>query len=275
MLSAQAGGEGVTRISVLVSDYGDPKLPRLILSLQAQRLPPGVSMEILVEPRGTIAESRNLLVARAQGSVMAFADTDRVFPSDWLLRLTAPIRAGYCDFTAGPGYPMENLSPKWLRYHERWMRRFYEVCRNDPTRFAMGNSAWSADVLHALPFDERLTKGGLGGDDYDINLRAVMAGFRGGWVEGAWCYDDCSEQASFFRVFRKRVKYSYGAGFVLHKNKPWLSPETRDLFRGTYSYKPSHATELLRPVLQGWAWVASWVGWQIHKNESPRSGRFQ
>ena len=98
------GMAGGIDISVCVATYRRPAgLARLLESLQRQKLPDGVSVEIWVvdndpdspaiappgvgwlrEPRRNIAHARNRALLEARGEWLAFIDDDETADEDWL-----------------------------------------------------------------------------------------------------------------------------------------------------------------------------------------------
>jgi len=65
------------------------------------------------------------------------------------------------------------------------------------------------------PFDERFT---VGGEDYDINIRATALGYLGILVSDAWVWHDQSDLDNPFKIMRKKVRYCYGGALAQLKN---------------------------------------------------------
>jgi glycosyltransferase involved in cell wall biosynthesis len=225
-------------VSVLITLLNDPRVARSLESLSKQELPPS---EILVADGGStdgstetarrfidgrvrvevipgsVAVTRNRALRLLEGSIVAFLDADEVAPSQWLRALTEPIRRGEADFTGGPTLPIGqagNPMEAYLNAFDGWL--YGDLVPRDITMLPMGNSAWRVDLLRSIGgFDERLA---WGGEDYDVNLRAVARGYRGLFVPGAWVYHDQSRLNTRRKILRRRYRYSVGATMAYLKN---------------------------------------------------------
>jgi len=210
------------RIVVCISDKGDARLARTLRSLEYQTLLPN---QVLIERRGTVAGSRNLMFRRAvsvRADVIAFIDTDQEAPRRWLERLAAALATN--DFACGPTkpHPDPDRDSRYETLLGEVERRHYARCATDQTIFPMGNSAWRASVLFSLaqnadfaPFDERFW---MGGEDYDINIRATRVGFRGAFAREAWVWHDQTDLDAL-RIMRRKLRYCYGGALALLKNR--------------------------------------------------------
>src|SRR5882762_6893536 len=117
-------------------------LARLLESLSRLKLPDGLRAEVIVvdndpasdpalapsanaaaplplrwlrEPRRNISYARNLAVANARGSWLAFVDDDEVVDERWLAAYWARAAEGECDGYFGPVMPrLEARSTDWL-----------------------------------------------------------------------------------------------------------------------------------------------------------------
>src|SRR5437867_94196 len=259
------------RISVCISDAGDDRIARTLRSLSSQGI-----HEVLVERRGTVAESRNRMYQESSGDILVFIDTDQEVPPGWVEALSDPLRDGDADFTCGPTRPHPDPRSRsaYAAYHAELERRHYLRCRNDQTVFPMGNSMWARYVLEAVassrstavdragstgagvPFDERFT---MGGEDFDINLRATRLGFRGAFVDRAWVWHDQSNLDNPLKIMRRKLRYCYG-GALAH-----LTNGTRpiQMTRVAVLSSPSNGTATLRPYvhwLEGFQKVAQAAG---------------
>lgn len=167
---------------------------------------------------GSVARTRNLALPLLKGEVVVFLDADEIAPAGWLQKLTGPILSGEVDFTGGPTRPLGEPSSVYERYlnaFDEWLYR--ENVARDITFLPMGNSAWRTEVLRSVGgFDERLS---TGGEDYDITLRAVAAGYRGAFVPEAWVFHDQSHLNSFRKYARRRYRYTVGAVMAYRKNR--------------------------------------------------------
>ncbi len=229
---------GPRGISVLITLLNDPRVARSLESLSHQELPPsevlvadGGSTDGSVEVArrfangnvrvegipGSVAVTRNRALGLLRGSIVAFLDADEVAPPQWLRELTEPIRRGGADFTGGPTQPLgqaRNPMEAYLNAFDGWLYR--ELVPRDITMLPMGNSAWRVDLLRSIGgFDDRLA---WGGEDYDVNLRAVARGYRGLFVPGAWVYHDQSRLNTRRKILRRRYRYSVGATMAYLKN---------------------------------------------------------
>lgn len=228
------------RLTVLVTLLNDVRVERTLESLRGQTLRPyevvvadggsgQPTLDVvhrhaaradgvrLLDVRGTIAQSRNRALPLVKGDVVVFLDADEVAPPTWLETLTKPIRAGEADFTGGPTRPLAQARSKaesYLDAHDEWFYR--EVVPRDLAQLPMGNSAWSRRVLETIGgFDESL---GLGGEDYDVNLRAIKAGYRGRFVPEAWVWHDQSGINRFSQLMRKKYRYMVGGAMAYLKD---------------------------------------------------------
>lgn len=198
---------------VLVADGGSQE-KTLLFVRQAQVRNLAIRLESLP---GSVAESRNAALPRCAGDIVAFLDADEVPPPDWLDLLVAPIEDGEADFTGGPTRPFSTPRSKTERYldrHDDWFYR--QVVPNRLEYLPMGNSAWRRDLLERIGgFDPRLV---WGGEDYDVNLRALRAGARGSFVPAAWVYHDQSHVDTLRKLMRRKYRYMVGATMAYRKN---------------------------------------------------------
>lgn len=247
-------------VSVLVSDSGDPRLSRLLRSLERQSL---LLDEVLVEKKGTVASSRNMMVREARGDILVFIDTDEEAPPDWLQWLTRPLHMGW-DIACGPTAPHYN---PW--YHSRYNdyqaavdELLYQRCQGDQTAYPMGNTAWKQDVFSSIyddeiemlsgrVFDEDF--GGWAGEDYDVNVRAQKAGFRGKFVPRAWVWHDQSHLGSAIKILRRKYRYMVGGALAYLKHDG--ERVKANVLRIRHQPRHLHWLELLNPPLRVLAYL--------------------
>lgn len=262
-------------VSVLIADRGDRPARTNELVREIEERQTDTPREVLVEVQGTVAEARNLLVRRAKGDILVFIDTDMApGRSDWLTKLTGPILKGAASFTCGPSYIADDRHTlKWSRWHERSWAETYERCSRDETYFPSGNSAWSRDVFRYIGlYDEQFGRGGIGGEDYDLNLRAVAVGLRGMLVQDAWVYHDLSDQNTAFAIFRKMVKYAYGGALVYFKNGKGGMPEPIRTYLHSLIDSRKGLLGYVKFAVQTWAYIAGGIAWKMKgKDHDTRS----
>lgn len=227
---------------VLVADGGTK--PALLEEL-GRRLGARPRVRILHLP-GSVADSRNSALSHIKSELTAFLDADQVAPPGWLDALTAPIRNSEADFTGGPTRPKTAPKSRAEAYVNRQEADLYAVVPRDLALLPMGNSAWRTDLLRRLGFDPRLAGGG---EDYDVNLRALRSGARGVFVPGAVVAHDQSHLDSFRKVLRRKSRYYMGAAVAYLKNDQ-LGARGRSAAR---RFRVRHPVDLLDVVLKPWA----------------------
>ncbi len=264
-------------VTVVVTHLDDPRGLRAVRSLAGY---PGTPREVLladggsdqallrayeeagahapfeftvVDAPGSVADSREGAWDAASGSIVAFLDTDEVAPTGWLTKLTAPLRSGDADFAAGPTRPLA-VEDKWDRYHARVDGWFYEnFVKHDVVYAPMGNTAWRRNVFEKLDaqdghvFDRRLARGG---EDYDVNVRALKAGFSGAYVPEAVVEHDYSRVKGYGTILRKKYQYAKAERRVERRHRGFLGSRPPLPKPGP---KPFHPIELLEPFVRRWA----------------------
>jgi GT2 family glycosyltransferase len=207
----------------------------------------------IVDAPGSVADSREGAWRRCTGKTIAFLDTDEVAPTGWLQRLAAPVLEDYADFTAGPTGPLA-VEDAWDRYHARIDGWFYRnFVAHDVMYAPMGNTAWARRVFERLNeadghvFDRTLARGG---EDFDVNVRALKNGFQGTYVPEAVVRHDYSRVKGYRNILRKKYHYARAEQRVatrhaafLAKRAPLPRPER----------KPFHMMELMEPFVRRWA----------------------
>lgn len=231
---------------ILIADGGSrPQLRDAI----RKRFGQDASVRFLDAP-GSVAETRNRALAEVKTDVVAFFDADELAPPDWLARLAEPIGRGEADFTGGPTRPWAQPRTGAEAYVNRAEASLYrDQVPADIALLPMGNSAWRVELLRTLGgFDARLS---LGGEDYDVNLRALRSGARGRLVEEAFVFHDQSHLDSFRKVLRRKSRYYYGAALAYLKNDV-AQERTRAALR---RFRVRHPIDLLDLALKPWALV--------------------
>lgn len=214
---------------------------------------------------GTVAGTRNQAIARATEDVVVFLDADQRAPPAWLETLVAPIEHDEADFTGGPTRPPGPARSAVEDYLNRFEAWFYpEVVARDVSYLPMGNSAWRRAVFaRAGNFDARLP---WGGEDYDVNLRALAAGFRGLYVPGAWVVHDQSRLDGVRRLLRRKYRYAVGATVAYLKNGTLvqrLAPAAASPARFRHRYQA--LDWLVKPP----ALVHGWWAWRTRVRGRP------
>lgn len=264
-------------VSVLVTHLEDPRGLRAIESLADSEQVPlevvladgGSGEDLLSEYRalgdqlpfdvhvldapGSVAASRDQAWSECEGSVVTFLDTDERAPEGWLTRITEPVRTGEADFAAGPTEPLQ-VEGDWDRYHAHLDGWFYRnFVAEDIVYAPMGNTAWDVGVFETLEerdghvFDRALDSGG---EDFDVNVRALKYGFEGLYVPEAVLEHDYSGLKGYRDILSKKFDYARAEAQVRHRHQAFF--DERGYVEPDES-KPFHPIDLLEPFVRRWA----------------------
>jgi len=269
------------KVSVVVTLLNDFRVKRTMSSLLSQkRLPDeiviadgGSKKELLYLLRGyeknhnwvkvyilpgSVAETRNKVLPLLMGDIIVFLDADEVAPPNWLANLIRPIENGEADFGGGPTKPVNEPKNKCEEFVNDYNRWFYEtIVSNDISMLPMGNTAWHRKIFDKIGnFDERLR---WGGEDYDINLRALNDGFIGKLVKEAWVKHDQSHLDSLGKIFRKKYKYATGATLAYFKSRK-VSKKISGATKSSIMYV--HPIELINLLIKPFAFIRGYVIWK-------------
>jgi glycosyltransferase involved in cell wall biosynthesis len=212
--------------------------------------------------------SRNYGADRASGSWLIFLDSDCVIPPGYLQAVHEGLSDGVLDAFGGPDRAADNFTPiqKAINYA---MTGFF-------TTGGIRGSAKALDKFHPRSFNMGIhrevyqkTKGFAPmrfGEDVDLSLRILSAGFKTGLIPKAWVYH---KRRTDFRKFFKQVHNSGIARIHLYKRHPkslkavhffpslWLLGVTLLLFAGLFI----HPLMLMPLVLWG-VFILAEAAWQ-------------
>lgn len=227
-------------ISVLITVFDDSRVVDTVDSLCHQTLVPdevfvanaGLSNSVLdslsefsdsfpfvkvASVFGSVSESRNkslhLIRAKSFDDIVVFIDSDEVAPDNYIYGITKPIVDGHADFTGSWYKPMHPPRNSVERYIHR--RTSYHKSNFNPCLIPMGCSAWRRGIFDKIGnFDMSFKSGG---EDYDINLRALNAGFVGCTVKDVFLYHDLHFD-SWWSYIHKIYGYHKGTLHAYSKN---------------------------------------------------------
>lgn len=226
----------MTDISVIITSFKDNRVFRLVEELLKQDpfeviIADGGSDEKMLTELGklendrvrlyilpgNIAETRYQVRDMIRGDIAVFIDTDELPTEGWLSKLTDPIAEGKSDFTFGSTVPLNPPENRYSRYLNDYDEYLYDqVLTRDIMKGALGNSAWRSALIKKIGFDPCL---GIGGEDYDLTIRAVKSGFKGKYVKEAVLLHD-QNGVRTMKKFLKKIFYNYmvGASLAYRKN---------------------------------------------------------
>jgi len=203
---------------------------------------------------GSVGESRNQTLPLIDEDIIAFIDSDEIAFSDWIEKITKPIKDGEADYTGGKCIPFHRPVTKVERYV--WEKEDELFANYDQLSFQMGNTAWNKKIFDQIGnFDKRII---WGGEDYDINIRATNAGFKGKYVPNAFLYHNPNIR-TLSKWARKRYKYHTGSTIAYLKNNIDIKGKQRTMDIG------SHPLDYLDLMLKVFAFVRGNIIWRRMK----------
>ena len=241
--------EHLSYSEIIVADGGSSKDHRQRLNDLAAK-----NLKIFVLP-GSVAVTRHKVVPLISGDITVFIDTDELpVDSGWLWKLVDPIQNGNADFTFGPTKPMHlarNRIARYIDLYDAWM--YSNILPNDISKGAMGNSAWKTEIIKNLDFDIALT---MGGEDYDLTIRAIQAGYRGLFVHDAILLHDQNNIRTLRKFIKKKFSYLLGASLAYKKNRISRSRIRSSVKGSTWHGDP---LEIIVIVMKPFAFILSQV----------------
>ena len=261
------------RISLVVTSYNDfriTELIRMLLNLDMYEIiiadggSKGILLSELIKIEdnriklynvpGSIVESREGVRNKVEGDITVFIDTDEIPSSGWLSELTEPIIGGKADFCFGPTVPPSAANNRIERFVNEYDKEFYQkIVKVNPQMGPMGNSAWKTEILKKISFDTSLT---MGGEDYDFNLKAIRAGYKGAFAPDAYVYHDQSEISTLMILLKKKFRYMVGAAVAYRKNSHLASRLNR---ARTPTFLTNDPLELLLFLMKPLALIVSLI----------------
>ncbi len=191
-----------TQIDVLVCTFRREEVTKTLRSLDAQRLPDGITLQIIVAdndetpsaqkrveaaaremttpvrylhaPARNISIARNACLEAATGDWVAFIDDDEFAPEEWIANLMAAV--GKEDGAFGPAIAeYAETAPKWmaaLNVHSNIPERRGDSVETGHTCNAL--LRWKDTPWQAERFD--LARGRTGGEDTEFFFRLRLRG---------------------------------------------------------------------------------------------------
>ena len=198
-------------VSICIATTRPVGLVRLLASLARQKLPPGLSFEVVLvdnapsessraaaqtwsgpgplrrleEPVGNVALARNRAVDAAAGRWLAFIDDDETAEEDWLAAFEGRVRRGEADGLFGPVLPrLEEVVTPWLDAEAFYARpRFATGTILGRENLRTGNALLRAALFQGRRFDPAF--GRSGGSDAELFGRMLRSGARFEWCDEA------------------------------------------------------------------------------------------
>jgi succinoglycan biosynthesis protein ExoM len=198
-------------VSVCIAASRAAGLARLLESLARQKLPPGLTLEVLVvddapsdasraaaegwrgpgplrrfeQPRGGIAHARNRAVDEAAGRWLAFVDDDETAEEEWLAAYWARAKRGEADGLFGPVLPrLEQPGPRWLDPEDFFARPRHETgALLGVSDLRTSNALLRAPLFQGRRFDPAY--GRSGGSDTELFGRMLRSGAHFEWCDEA------------------------------------------------------------------------------------------
>ena len=190
---------------------------------------------------GSIAETRdaalNFILGKMEEKpkIICFIDTDEIAPQNWLKEITSPIINGDYHFVFGPTKPVVdgvNFVTRYVYFDEA---RMYRLVKDGLIYYgAMGNSAWSSELFISLKKKYGYyinTKLKMGGEDYELTLRALSEGLKGTFNENAWVWHDQRNIDTLRKLVRKKWRYLVGAAKAYNLQKKNLVPAKSSILK--------------------------------------------
>ncbi|MBU3740762.1 MAG: glycosyltransferase [Candidatus Kapabacteria bacterium] len=135
--------------------------------------------------------SRNYGCRRATGDYVVFIDSDCMAPPHWLASIDAAVRAHGYDAFGGPDreHPSFSVTQKAISYAMTSMLttggiRGKQVRTGGAFHPRSFNMGMSLEVFHATDGFARMRFG----EDVDLSIRIIRAGFKTGLIPDAWVY---------------------------------------------------------------------------------------
>jgi succinoglycan biosynthesis protein ExoM len=220
--------------SVLVCTYRRPDLlGKLLESLEAQVLPEGVDVEVVVvdndpgrsgepvvrrftdsgrnrfsyfvQPVKNISLTRNESVRNASGEYLLFIDDDEVAPPEWLGRMLGALGTFCADGVFGPCMPeFDEETPGWKRWRDLHYRAMQSTGEK-AIQMWTGNCVVRASLLKGRegPFDPAYGK--TGGEDSFLFETLEREGARFVYCREAWV-------SEYLPPHRTRIPYMFLRG---------------------------------------------------------------
>jgi glycosyltransferase involved in cell wall biosynthesis len=210
---------------------------------------------------GSIAESRNRTIPLAKGDIIIFLDSDETAPKDWLEKLVYPILKGEADFVGGTNIGMHKPKNNIEKYvYKSADINYKNVCIDDPSMIPMGNSAWKKEIFDVIGnFDKKLK---WGGEDYDINIRAIQAGFKGVFSLDAWVWHDRGMD-TIKKFILKNYRYNIGTTVAYLKNN-----ELKSKKKGAIKLIYIHPLEFFKLFIKVFSFIRGNIMWKKLYKES-------
>ncbi len=171
--------QGVDAELVVIDNGSQDETPAVVAAAPIRHM----AVRYVVEPSPGLSHARNRGLAEARGDILLFTDDDVRVPADWIIEMTASIRSGESDATAGSVELAEHLVRPW----QTDVLKTWLVSGSPPPGDMWGaNMAFSRRVLAKVPgFDTQLGAGALGfGEETLFVEQLEAAGFR---IAGSPC----------------------------------------------------------------------------------------
>jgi hypothetical protein len=153
---------------------------RDVARLSAASVPTDPRVRVVAAPGVGEGRARNVGVAAARGRYLLFTDAEVRVPVDWVVAMTAPLRAGHADLVGGAVLLAERLDRAWLS--PDLAAAYLDVVPDPPQAggaFSGVSMGASRAVLESVGFDEALgTARRPYGGDVVFRRDVVGAGFR-------------------------------------------------------------------------------------------------
>ncbi|OGI12081.1 hypothetical protein A3K64_01940 [Candidatus Micrarchaeota archaeon RBG_16_36_9] len=171
--------------------------------------------KILTSPIRNVSFQRNLGAKYSKGNILAFADADTVFESDWLSKISENFLNKDIVAMTGSLYPLEKNTPKKLYIIANKIQKFLIMNLNIPLFWGASCAFEKGAFFKIGGFNENLSMS----EDHDISLRIRKHGKvffnsksiaytsyrrfkkRGGWL--TYIID-----GFYYLLFKKSKKYS-------------------------------------------------------------------
>ena len=139
-----------------------------------------IQVRYIYEPRPGKGFAVNTAFANARGDIILMTDEDVRLPSDWIARMTTPLREGKAVAVAGSISMAPHLERSWMKpMHRNWLVDRDLTDSPNPGVMIGANCGFLKSILQQVPgYDVELGPGGLGAaEDVLFSWQIQQAGF--------------------------------------------------------------------------------------------------